>query len=201
MNPPRRPEPPLGAAAQKLMVPGLTPASFVERLQSQDLNEDALIFTAYVLPPRDLAWWGCLCAWKDARPSPPAHEEEAFRASMRWIQNPSEETRRGAGAAARHAGLRAPAGIVAQAVFCSGGSIGEPGQPSLEPPPETMPDVMIAALRVAAAREDVTAVDRCYRRYVWLARDVLQRLSRGQQPARKTDVQGSLSSQWPSELG
>jgi hypothetical protein len=36
------------------MARGLTSAAFVERLQAKGLHEDAMVFVAFVLPPRPL---------------------------------------------------------------------------------------------------------------------------------------------------
>lgn len=192
----KRPEPPLSSEARALIAPGLTPAAVVERLQAKDLHEDAMIFTAYVLTERDLAWWGCLCAWKEARPEPLEKEAEAFRACLRWIQKPGEETRRAAAEAAAVAGLDTPAGAVAQAVFFSGGSISGPGLPEVKPAPEVMSNLILGALRVAAARENPKQLDGCFRRYVWLASDPLQRLSKPAAPRPEPAVDGSIASRW-----
>ena len=187
----QRPQPPLSADARKLMARGLTPAAFVERLQAKGLHEDAMVFVAFVLPPRDRAWWGCLCVWNKARPDPAPPEAGALRAVLDWIQKPGDEARRASGAAARVAGLATPAGAVAQAVFFSGGSISAPGLPDVHPSPEAMPDLIASALRLAAALEDPTRLDRCFRHYVWLASESLKRLS-GSAPSRPVELDESI---------
>lgn len=200
MAEPQRPPPPLSEDARALMAAGLAPVAYVERLLAKELHEDALVFTAHVLPARDLIWWGCLCAWKDVRPEPLPKEAEAFRASLRWIQKPGEETRRAAGVAAEVAGVDTPAGAVAQAVFASGGTLSAPGLPEAPPPPEMMPSCIVGGLRLAAAQEDALQMERCFRRFVLLATEALKRLSTRPSAARPAAaVEGSIASRWQEE--
>lgn len=187
----------LSPAARAQVVKGMTPPNLVEALLAKDLFEDALVFTAHVLPAREVVWWGCLCAWRKVRPEPAPPERAAFQACLRWIQKPDEESRRAAQQAADVAGLGTPAGCLAMAVFLTKGSISEPGLPEVEASRDLTPATIVAALRLAAALEDPAHIDQCFRRYVLMAREPLRRLeaAASRKPAAAV-VEGSIASRW-----
>lgn len=188
--------PKLSQAARDLFREGVLPSEYVERLLSSELFDDALMFTAHVLPARDLVWWGCVCAWRQVRPEPPEPERSAFQACLRWIQKPDEENRRAAQQAADSAGLDTPAGCLALAAFCAKGNMSEPELPVVEAPPELAANTVIAGLRLAAALDEPTRFDQCIHRYVLLAREPLRRVSTTGPRKPAPIPEGSIASRW-----
>lgn len=186
----------LSQAARAHLGKDMTPSQVIERLLGQELYEDALKFTVHVLPVRDAVWWGCLCAWRKVRPEPPELEKEAFRACLRWIQKPDEALRRAAERAADNAGLATAAGCLALAIFVSKGNIAPAELPPVEVPPQLSAQTVLAALRVAAAHEDPAHLQRCYHRYVLLAREPLHRLSSAAPRKAAPMIEGSIASRW-----
>ena len=161
-------------------------------------TEDALIFTAYVLPIRDAIWWGCLCAWEHVRLKPPEVEAKAFRAVLRWMQESSEATRYAARQASRKAGLQTPAGCMAEAAFCSRGSISPKGKPVVEAPAGLSARIVLAGVRLAATRENPGEPASCFHRYVQMAGEPLRRVSGHRSAAAPTSEssEGSIASHW-----
>lgn len=188
--------PKMSQAARDLFREGVAPADYVERLLASGLFDDALMFTAHVLPARDLVWWGCVCAWQQARPEPPEPERSAFQACVRWIQKPDEENRRAAQLASDSAGLDTPAGCLALAAFCAKGNMSGPELPPVEAPPELAPNTVVAALRLAAVLDEPTHLDQCVHRYVLLAREALRRLSTTGPRKPAPMPEGSIASRW-----
>jgi hypothetical protein len=188
---------PLSDSARGLLAGITTPLAGVERLLAKKRIKDALGFTAFVLPINDAVWWGCLCAWHHVRPTPPPLEAHAFRAVLHWMQKPGEPTRRDAEVAAQRAGLSTPAGCMAQAVFCSEGSVSRPGLPKVLASPALAARLVLTGLRLAAAREKNAQPEDCFEVYVRMARPTLQRLSPAapQQSSRAT----SDTSNWTEE--
>lgn len=135
----------LSEDARKLLFDEQTAPQFLALLIKNGLHQDALRFVAYDLPKRKAIWWGCLCLWETYRPSPPKDVDAALDAVVQWVQNPEEAQRREADAAGKVVGGNTPIGMLAQAAFCSGGSI------SLPDCPEVLPDEWLTAQLVAAA--------------------------------------------------
>lgn len=125
----------LGDEARGLMRGSMTPIEYVDALKSRALFEDAFVFLAHWLPKPAAIWWGTLCAWLQYRPAAAKPVAHALSAVVGWLQQPGEERRRAAETAADTSGADTPAGMLALAVFYSGGSISLPEAPVVEPPP------------------------------------------------------------------
>src|SRR5438045_2695423 len=162
----------LGDKARGLLGDRQTPAEFFERLVSEKLYPDAVRFAAHLLPAREAVWWGSLCVWHVAAPSPPPATAPALRAAARWVREPTEENRRAAEAPGRAAGAADPAGALALAAFWSGGSMTPPQLPAVPPPPLLPAKTVAGAVLVAATRGDPAGQEERYRHFLTLAVDV-----------------------------
>ena len=129
---------------------GLAPREFVDALLANDLPLAAIRFLAHALPKQEACWWAsrCLVQGNPDALSPP--EEAALKAAVAWIENPSEENRRSAGAAGQSRASSTAAGYLALAVFNTGGSIGAPDGPQV-PPPDTMTAAFVGVTVALAA--------------------------------------------------
>jgi hypothetical protein len=141
----------LSDEARKYLFEEQTAPQFLSLLIKNGLYEDALRFVAYDLGKREAVWWGCLCLWEAYRPSPPPTIDAALQAVVAWVQQPEEPQRREADAAGKAAGVNTPAGMLAEAVYCSGGSISLPDLPEVEPD-EWLTAQMVAAAVVLASK-------------------------------------------------
>lgn len=142
----------LSDAARQVLDGRLTLDQFHAELCQQRLYADAIHLTAHHLLKPESIWWGCLCLWQAYRPQPPAPEEAALQAVVRWLQEPTEAHRRAADTASQSAGLDTPAGTLAMAVFCSGGSLTPAGLPPVHPKPDQTARLVALAVLLAGNR-------------------------------------------------
>jgi len=149
-----------GKSARAVLRQGQTPKTFFDSLVQQRLYPDAVGFLARLLTRQEVIWWGCLCAWDTARPNPSPAAQFALQAALRWLQEPSEEHRRGAEQAARKVGVQTPAGAVAQAVAFAEGSLSPAGCPEVAPPEDLTALTIAGAVRCCAA-ELIAAGEEC----------------------------------------
>lgn len=143
----------LSEVAQRWVQPELSGRALFHRLRAEKLWTDALKLWPHLVDKRAAVWWGCLCVTQ-ARENPSAEStaETALGAAVRWVQNPCEETRRAAGAAAEPAGrLTTPPGCLAMAAFWSDGSMTPPELPCVPPPPHVTAVVVAGAVLLAGA--------------------------------------------------
>jgi hypothetical protein len=168
---------------KKLLGDDLTARQFFDLLWKKELYTDATHFMAHALPKRAAVWWGCLCLWLILRPhDPPDEIKAALTGAVRWVQDPSEENRRAAGAAGQEAKLHTPAGCLAMAAYFSDVSMNPPDQPKVPPPPELTPQTVANAVMMAAFQGDPAQHQRRQRRFLSLALDVAQRNNRWKVP-------------------
>ena len=162
---------PLGAEARQCVRAGQSADTLLGELVQKQLYIDAMRLIAYKLPQREAIWWATLCVWDRARPRTGEAEGRAFQAIVDWVRQPNEQYRRAAEAAGRAAGIQTPVGMLAMAVFFSGGSISLPDQPAVQPDPYDTAQQVAAAVVLAAKRGDAAAAQR---RFVVLAAEVQQ---------------------------
>ncbi|WP_435015771.1 DUF6931 family protein [Tundrisphaera sp. TA3] len=131
----------------------LAPDAFAALLVDAGLGADAAEFQAHRLPAREAVWWGCLCAWEVGPPTPAGAPDEALRAAVRWVIEPTVPNRTAAAKAGEAAGPSTPEGLLALAASWSGGSMTPPELPAAAPPPGLTARTVFAALRMASARD------------------------------------------------
>ena len=119
-----------------LLEDGMTPDGFVEALLHGEQWNDALGFWARAVPMARGIRWARACvvdALEEAGEEGPGGETQRVMQSVdAWIEEPSDERRRGAFDAAQDAGLDTAPAILALAIFLSEGSM---SLPELEPVP------------------------------------------------------------------
>lgn len=141
----------LDDAAEALLAGEPTPSEFLRSLIEAELHEDAINYLAHGLPRREAVWWGCQCV-RETPIEPGSAVEKALAAAEAWVYEPDEDHRKAADRAVEAASLRSAAGLVAQAVGWSGGSLAPEGLDEV-PPPEHLTGRMVAAAVIVAANK------------------------------------------------
>lgn len=124
----------LTTEARALLQPAHSVPAYIELLGQQGHFIDAFKFLAQSLPKREAVWWGALCTWHVDREGASKYMDDAYQTVLTWVREPSEEQRRRAGDFSKELGRGTPAGCLAFAVFCSGGSLSAPDLPVVAPP-------------------------------------------------------------------
>ena len=132
---------------------GLTPArNLYETFGSGDYAA-AVSFVALAHQPRVALEWG-VAALKAVKYTPAKESGGRVLAAVEdWLDKPSEEGRRKAREDADAIGLESPEGVLAMAVFFSGGSITPKGTPDVEPPPFACQKLVAGAVKLAVVGE------------------------------------------------
>jgi hypothetical protein len=167
------------------LLPRLQPQLTLEQVYAlclaQGLVPDALRVIAAVLPVRESIWW----AWVSVRYAmqredgtpPSAEAHAAVSAIEQWIVRPDDENRRTAWQAGRAAGVDTPAGMVAAAVYLSGGSVAPPGVTPVPPPPGgTLPLITGAILLSAVGGKDPAQLPATMQAFAAQGLEIVKRL-------------------------
>ena len=141
----------LDDAALPLLEGEPTPSDFLRALIKAGLHADAVAYLAHGLPRREAVWWGCLCA-RETAPAEGSADAAALAAAEAWVYEPDDEHRLAAERTVEAAGLRSPAGLLAQGVAWSGGSLAPAGLPEVVPPEHLTGRMVSAAVVVTATR-------------------------------------------------
>ncbi|MCZ2342110.1 MAG: hypothetical protein LC104_09990 [Bacteroidales bacterium] len=165
---------PLQPAARLLLEAHLTPRQFWDRLVEAGHLADARRLLAHTLRPESAIWWAMLCLEQSLQCKPLERPEEsaAWAAVGHWLMAPSESHRRRAEAMSRGAGITSAAGILASAVFLSGGSISRPGLPGVYPAPYLCGRLCGVVVYLAAVRIDPARYRVRLRQYLQLGLEV-----------------------------
>lgn len=117
---------PLSKQARQLIELTATPAELVEKLLERRQLVDAIYLLAWLLPPRQAVWWGCLSVWyanQGAATSPA--ESLALRQAVYWVFAPCASYQTAALESARTAGTKTAAGTLAAAAYFGGSAANE----------------------------------------------------------------------------
>ncbi len=148
------------------------PAKLVTLLMKQSRADEAVEFIARWLSPRQAVWWGCLALWDVYRPEPPAEVDAALAAIVRWVEEPSEENRRGAEVGGNVLGAKHPVGALSLATFWTSGSMTRADLPAVEPPKDMSVQVIAAALNLAVYRQPASRRDELFQHFAKLGLEV-----------------------------
>lgn len=162
----------LTGAGQALWQPSLSLAEFADQLIERGLRSDALQVFAHVLDKRRAIWWGCLCCWEALRPEPAPSASRAIQHAVRWVLEPSEQTRRATREPGEVAGMGTAAGNLALAVLWSGVNINPPGLPEVPPPPHLSGLLVAAAVLLAAVERGPEQTVPLHCRFLGFANEV-----------------------------
>lgn len=85
--------------------------------------------------PKQVVWWGCLCAWSVWRPEPPKQEDKALSIASRWVATEEDEHRINALNEAK-LNEELVGSWLLKAVVNSGGTLATPDQSADQPTPD-----------------------------------------------------------------
>lgn len=139
-----------------LLAEDQTPAEFLKILIDEGYYQDAITFLAHAMPVREAVWWGCVCSRHFFEDSDVKYQL-ALKAAETWVYESNEENRRVAEKYAEEGDYATPASWVAAAVFWSGGSISNEGDPAMEPPPFLYATAVSGAVVMAAGWQEPSA--------------------------------------------
>lgn len=131
-----------------------TPLAYIAELKDSKTPEEAVTFTAYVLPRRKAVWWGHQSLINvDHLLS--AQDKEMLRLAEAWVREPEEELRYRAMNSGMAARDKSPGVWIALAAGWSGGSLSPPDLPRVPPPPVLTPRAVNTAIMGVLAKVDV----------------------------------------------
>jgi hypothetical protein len=162
----------LDEPAVALLMQGLTPGQYLERLIAQGQLPAAVLFLAWALGRREAVWWACRCVALVVSDRDRPEELAALEAARRWAAAPTEDNRRLAEAAAAAAGYATPAGCVAVAAFWSGGSLAPARLAAVSPPEHLLPGAVASSILLAAVKREPEKAEDKYRQFLALGQDV-----------------------------
>jgi hypothetical protein len=160
----------LSSGGLALITSEMPPAAGLDALEQSGLYEDAVRFLAHQLPVRDGSQWAVACARELEAPERKERPNPPLEAAERWLLAPTDATRLAARQAADRSPEKSAATLVAMAVFFSGGSITQPGEVEVQPPPNTAQKMVAGAVRVAVVSYDPAHAGERYRRALALGR-------------------------------
>ena len=130
-----------------------TPLAYIAQLKQSKTPEEAVTFTAYVLPRRKAVWWGhqCLMSLDHLLNEQDKHMLGLAEA---WVREPEEHLRYRAMTEAMAARDTTPGTWIAYAAAWSGGSLNPPDLPRVPPPAFGTPRAVNTAIMGILARVD-----------------------------------------------
>lgn len=160
----------LGDDLAPLVAGAAEPGALVSALLASEKGAEAVRCVASALPPREGIWW----AWASARHTAqtmhgsalPPLLKLALDAVDKWINAPSDESRRAAWSAGDAFGTGTPAGAAAAAVFMSGGSVGPAGSMEIPPPPGVCGTLVSTSVILAAVSGPPKEIAASYQMFV-----------------------------------
>jgi len=137
----------LGPAARS------TPADYFAGLRDAGRLSDAVLFLSQALPRYETVAWAAR-AVRDlgSKPPPAGPAADALKATLLWVQDPSDGRRRAAFEAAGRLRQTSPERLAALAAFFSGGSIAPADSPAAPPAKEAAGRFAAGAVLLAAIR-------------------------------------------------
>lgn len=130
-----------------------TPLAFIGVLQKSKTPEEAIAFTAYVLPKRKAVWWGHQCLMGvDHLLSP--QDKLMLQLAEDWVREPEEAIRYRALNEAMATRTKTPGVWIALAAGWSGGSLSAPDLPRVPPPPALTPRAVNTGIMGILAKID-----------------------------------------------
>ncbi|HAF13949.1 MAG TPA: hypothetical protein DCK99_09680 [Blastocatellia bacterium] len=156
----------LGDVARKLLTPDLTAEEYLQLLIQNKQYVDAVRVLAYALPTRQAIMWASWCARQFSEANPSDSFSAALADVDKWLAEPNEENRRAAMKAAERVEFGTPAGSAALAVFFSGGTLGPPDAPVIEPQKYLTPNAVVGSVLLAALLKEPEKAEQKYQAFI-----------------------------------
>ncbi|MRI33750.1 hypothetical protein EOPP23_12205 [Endozoicomonas sp. OPT23] len=107
---------------KKQILPDTTPIELIKQSYRKKQWQELITFLCHALTASEAICWGYKCLVNSGLVFNNEEEKALARVKL-WLDQPSETHRRLAEVAASQTGLESPCGLLAQAVFWSGGNI------------------------------------------------------------------------------
>lgn len=164
------PEAQLSDESKAMLVEDMPVPQFVELLASREQFLDALRALAHALAKRSAVAWCCQCVRAACNGDLSPRDEAALQAAEAWAQQPNEDRRRQAEAAATAAEHKTPAAWAAMAAFFSEGSLGPTTAPAVPPAPHLSAHAVAGAVMLAAVARQPEKATENYQQFLELAK-------------------------------
>lgn len=158
--------------ATEFVVPDTAPQISIERLMQAGLFQDAVKLLAHGLPKREAVWWACLAARKAQTPDTDENNVNALLATETWARKPSEENRQRCRELGEKTQYKSAASWAATAAYWCTGSMTEPGEPEVPPPPYLYAHAVAGSITLAAATIDPEKTDHYYQLFLAQGMDI-----------------------------
>ena len=145
------------------------PVDFLRGFTESDEPMAGVTFAAFALPRREALWWGCLCLRQLGGLD--ADGQAALAAAEAWVAKPDDDVRRAAGKIAAEQEFGNAGAMIAQAAFCSGGSLSPAEFGAVPPGPDLTAKCLNGALLVAIGSSEPTEIAGNARRCILCAID------------------------------
>ena len=144
------------------LLPGHSPFAFFELLVEKSQLLDAIRFLAVWLAPWQAIHWALTCVRELSSAELAKGEHDVLLAVSKWLEEPTEEHRRGAMKMAETTEFESAAGWVAGAAFWSGGSIAPPDLPEVPPDASLVAKAVTTSLLMLATQGDPEKINQSY---------------------------------------
>ena len=131
----------------------IPPAQVLTRLVKEERFPEALRFLVNTLEARAAVRWAYDCLSKLDQSAAQSARQTALQATQAWIAAPDETKRRAAKEASDNAGLETPEGVLAMAVFFSGGSVAPEAAPEVPAPAHACHKLSAGAVLLAVVAD------------------------------------------------
>lgn len=163
----------LSEESEQLLLPEHTPDTFIDTLIEQKQFADAISVLAFYLPKHQAVEWAHRCVQELLGDELSPDEQAVMLASQQWIDEPTEEHRRAAQAAAEENEFQSIPCWVALAAFWSGGSLAPPDSPAVPPDERLTSQGVSAAMVMTATHGDATKSEEKYQQILKTGQAIL----------------------------
>ena len=125
------------------------PLDYLRRILAKGQLDDALAFCGYLLPRREVVWWGCRSV-RTLRADAAQGPADGLRLAEAWVKDPSLQNRKAAEDFTKTADRNQALTWLALAVVWSGGTISADGKHGAAPPPELASHAVRVAITLSA---------------------------------------------------
>lgn len=136
--------------------------------------DDAIRVLAHALPKRESIWWSCLCAKQALGDQPSPDSLSSISVAEQWAITPTEENRESARQWSLKTDQKTAASWAATAAFWAEGSMTEPGETEIPPPPYLYAHAVAGAVNLAAFQPDPSVAEEKLQRFIRQGIDLAQ---------------------------
>lgn len=164
----------LSDEADEIIDESMTMTQSLALLTEHNRWDDAIKVLAHSLPKREAVWWSCLCAKQSLGDKPAQDCLSSISVAEQWAITPTEDNRESARQWSLKTDQKTAASWAATAAFWSEGSMTEPGEAEIPPPPYLYAHAVSGAVTLAAFQPDPELAEEKLQRFVRQGIDLAQ---------------------------